>query len=86
MNCAHGSRVTRVDRAEKRARLAASNLAENDAIRPHAQGRNEEVVDGNLGFPKKPSRRDQSYRILMLNMYLRRILYQDEPLIERNLP
>ncbi len=63
-------------------RLAAAHLADDDPVRPHAQGGAEEVADGDLALPARIGRlRLQLHDVRALELQLAVVLDDDDALL-----
>ena len=77
--------VARVHRLEHVDRLRAANLADDDAVGPHAQGVPHEVADANLALPLDVGRpRLERDDVLLVELQLGCVLDREDPLAVRD--
>ena len=77
--------VARVHRLQHVERLGAAHLADDDAVRPHAQAVAHEVALGDLAFAFDVRRpRFEAHDVRLLQLQLGRVLDRDDALVLRD--
>jgi hypothetical protein len=77
--------VAGVDCAEKSKRFRSTQLAENDAIGPHAQRCHQQVLRPDFGLAKHAARGEQADRVAVSQLELGGVLDQDQSFAGGNL-
>src|SRR5207247_10732630 len=77
--------MARVHRLEHVERLGAADLADDDAVRPHAEGVPDELADPNLALTLDVRRaRLEHDHVFLLKLELGRVLDRDDALAPRD--